>query len=330
MGLRSSKTITGFPGIVASYGNPNPSGVMSNALARYWGGGEVIFVGNRSGLEAGDGSSPRRPMSSLAGTGGALAALNGTTNRGHVVFVMPGHAESVSSADWASATGAASDVAIVGLGVGDARPALTWTIAGSSWLQDTQGVVFDGLRLNLEPTTGTVNVAAPITASAKGCAIRHCRIKTGTDANNKVTIGITVTTGADDFTFEDNVVTGAAAATMTTFLRLTNVDNTVIQRNRIVCGTTAAAVGPIQELTTACTNLVIRDNFIQNNAASSTACITAALASTTGWIANNFCRNMTDGSNAQIVVTSGDVQLFQNYGVNNSNETGILLGTPSV
>jgi len=330
MGFWSSKTITGFPGIVASYGNPNPSGVMSNALARYWGGGEVIFVGNRSGLKAGSGKSPNDPMSSLVGAGGALAALQGTTGRGHVIFVLPGHAESVNAADWASATAAAGDFAVVGLGVGDARPSFTWTIATSTWLFDTVGVVLDGLRLNLEPTTGTITVAAPITVSAKGCAIRHCRIKTGTDANNKVTIGITVSAGGDDFTFEDNTVTGAAAATMTTFLRLTGVDNTVIQRNRIVCGTTAAAVGPIQELTTACTNLLIRDNLIQNNAASSTACITAALASTTGFISGNYCRNMTDANVAWIVVTSGDVQLFQNYGVNNSNETGILAGTPSV
>ncbi len=38
---------------------------------------------------------------------------------------------------------------------------------------------------------------------------------------------------------------------------------------------------------------------------------------------------MTDTNNAQIVVTSGDVQLFENYGVNNSNERGIALGTAS-
>lgn len=328
MGLRSSKTTTGYPGIVASYGQPNPSGVASS-MARYWGGGEVIFVGNRSGLKAGDGSSPTNPMSSLVGTGGALAALQGTTGRGHVIFLLPGSSYSVDVADWASATAAASDFAIVGLGTGSARAALTWTISTSTWLLDTANVAIDGVRLNLEPTTGTVNVAAPFTVSAAGCAIRNCRIKAGTDANNKITIGITVTTGGDDFVFEDNHVTGAALATMTTFIRLTNVDAPVIRRNRIRCGTTAAAVGVIQELTTVCTNIDISNNILHNNAASSTACITAALASTTGDIYGNYCRNMTDGSNAQIVVTSGDVELFQNYGVNNSNETGILLGTPS-
>lgn len=326
MALRSSKTNTGFPGIVASYGQPNPAGIASG-LARYWGGGEVIFVCNRSGVKLGDGSTPLNPMSSLKT---AVAALNGSTSRGHVIFGLPGHAESVDVADWLSATGAANSIAFVGLGTGNCAPTLTWTTATSTLLMDTDCVTFDGLNLNLEPTTGTVNVAAPITATGVNCAIRNCRIKTGTDANNKVTIGITTTAAATGFTFEDNYVTGAAAATMTTFLRCVGIADLAIRRNKIICGTTAAAVGPIQELTTACTNIDISNNLIQNNAASSTACITMALASTTGFIAGNFCRNMTDASNAQIVVTSGDVQLFQNFGVNNSNETGILLGTPSV
>src|SRR6185369_12157543 len=100
--------------------------------------------------------------------------------------------------------------------------------------------------LQLEPTTGTVNVAAPITVSASGCSITNCRINCGTDANNKVTIGVTVT--GNDFVFTGNQVRGAALATCTTFLRLTGCANPIVTDNDIACGTTAAAVGPIQEL----------------------------------------------------------------------------------
>ncbi len=103
----------------------------------------------------------------------------------------------------------------------------------------------------------------------------------------------------------------------------------VITDNDIACGTTSAAVGPIQNLTTVSTTCDISRNKVQNNAASSTACITWALASSTGWIADNKCRNMTDANLAWIVVTSGDMQLDNNKGVNNSNETAILIGTPS-
>jgi hypothetical protein len=300
---------------------------VNDALNKYWGGGEILFVGNRTGLPSGDGSSWNYPLATLAL---ALAKLQGTTGRGHVIFVLPGHAESVSSADYFYGTDTANSFTIVGLGKGASRPTLTWTTATSTWLIDTANVQIDNMILKLEPTTGTVNVAAPITISAAGCGIRNCRIACGTDANNKVTIGITTTAAADDFVFEDNDVFGAALATCTTFLRIVGGARARIRRNYITAGTTAAAVGVIQNLTTAATNALISDNVLHNSAASSTACITFALASSTGTIEYNRCRNMTDGSNAQIVVTSGDMQLFENRGVNNSNENGISIGTNSV
>lgn len=322
-----SPQTTGFPGITGSYGSPQPPGIASG-LATYWGGGAVLFVGNRSGLPAGDGLYPSRPMSSVLG---ALKKLNATTSRGHVIFVLPGHAESITVADWATtSTGAADTVAIVGLGTGAARGAFTWTTAVSTWLFNTNNFVLDNLNLGLEPTTGTITVAAPITVSTPGCAIRNCRILTGTDANNKVTIAITTTSAADDFVFENNRVYGAALATMTTFIRCVGLKRPLIRGNYINCGTTSAAVGPIQELTTACTDIWIDSNWIQNNAAASSACITMGLAATTGWISRNILRNMGGtGINTQIVVTSGDVSLFDNKGVNTANTTAILLGTAS-
>lgn len=259
------------------------------------------------------------------------AALNACeADRGDRVYLCEGYTESIAAADsWSNLK---AGVRIIGLGdpLSSGRATLTWTTATSTILLSKARCSLENLVLQMEPTTGTVTVAAPITVSAAAVQIRGCRINCGTDANNKVTIGITCTSGATDFVFVGNMVRGAALATMTTFLRLVGQANPVVAYNDIICGTTAAAVGPIQELTTACTGIVIAYNLVQNNAASSTACITMALASTTGWIYQNFCRNMTDASNAQIVVTSGDVQLWDNKGVNNSNETAILLGTASV
>lgn len=291
-------------------------------------GGGVLYVGTAAQLSAMNsqtaGGVAGRTFSTI---NAALAQC--VTGRGDVIFVLPGYTETIAVADsWSTFGAALSDVTIVGMGHGTNRPTITWSATGSTVVIDSNNVSISNMILQLEPTTGTVNVAAPISVSGNGCQITNCRINCGTDANNKVTIGVTVT--GNDFVFTGNQVRGAALATCTTFLRLTGCANPVIQNNDIVAGTTAAAVGPIQELTTACTGVLIDSNFVQNNAASSTACITMALANTTGWISNNKCRNMTDGSNAQIVVTSGDVQLFDNKGVNNSNETAILLGTASV
>lgn len=313
------------------------------SLERYYGGGQILWVGNRSGLPSGDGSRPTYPLATLFGTSGALAKLNATTNRGHVIFVLPGHAESISSADHASAGGAANCFAIVGLGRGTARPTFTWTTATSTWLLDTANVWIDNCNLYLagaHATGAALTVAAPFTVSAPGCGFRRNSIWAGFEDDRAVTIGITTTADANQFTFggknpeDGNIVRGdavAGATLTTTFLRIVGGDSHVIANNDIIAGTSSAAVGPIQNLTTAATNSYIADNSVQNNAASSTACITWALASSTGWIARNNCRNMTDGSFAHLVVTSGDMQLFANNGVNNSNESNrvLFLGTAS-
>lgn len=290
-------------------------------------GGGIFYVGSTTAIaglgQVGDAIAGR----SFTTVNAALAACG--TGRGDIIYLLPGYTETISGADQWSNLAAKTDITIVGMGHGANRPTITWSVAGSSVLFDSGSFGITNCILKLEPTTGTVTVTAPITVSAPGCFIDNCRINTGTDANNKVTIAITTTSGASDFVFTNNQVRGAATATMTTFLRCVGLANPVITNNDIVCGTTSAAVGPIQELTTACTGINIDSNRIHNNAASSTACITMDLANTTGWISRNFCRNMTDASNAQIVVTSGDVQTFENRGVNNSNENGIKIGTDS-
>lgn len=264
-------------------------------------------------------------------SGSILTTVNEAFNQRNAnvpgaIIILPGHTENVASADaWSNIK---TNTKVIGLGEGDERGTFTWTTATSTVLMDVANVVLFNLRFQLEPTTGTVNVAAPFTVSSPGCAFRYCWFGAGTDANNKVTIGITTTAGATRFVFEDNEVYGAAAATMTTFLRLVGVTQAKVLRNVISCGTTAAAVGPIQALTTASTDVNISYNFVQNNATNSTACITG-MAGLTGWIAYNSLRNMTDGSVAHIA-TPGNAQLDRNFGVNNNGETGLQVGTASV
>jgi hypothetical protein len=290
-------------------------------------GGKVFYVGTAAMVA--NYSDVGQAIASRLFTDVNTALAQCVSGRGDVIYVLPNYTENIATADAWSNLGTTADVSIVGMGRGSNRPGFTWTTNASSILFDQASFQITNCRLNLEPTTGTVTVAAPITVTGQGCAITNCWIAAGTDANNKITIGVTVSSGGNNFEFAYNRVRGAAAATMTTFLRLDGVTNPYVHHNDIMCGTTAAAVGPIQELNTACTGINVSDNAIQNNAASSTACITIALANSTGWIMRNMCRNMTDANNAEIVVTSGDMQLFENRGVNNSNENGISIGTNS-
>lgn len=251
------------------------------------------------------------------------------SGRGDTVIVLPNHAENIATADAMSSLVAGTR--IIGYGYGDDRPTFTWTANAATFLFDVANVILANCRLFLAGphAAGTATtVAAPITVSAAGCSIVGCDIWAGFDADQIVTIGVTTTAASDRFKFLGNRVRGEAAAVGTTFLRLVGCDDCEVAYNDIVYGTSAAAVGPIQALTTASTGVNIHHNSVQNNAASSTAAITG-MAGLTGHIAHNLLRNMTDASVAWIA-TPGNAQLFQNYGVNNNGETGILAGTPSV
>lgn len=304
------------------------------------GGGKIFYV-HSSGASALNGLPPGMVGSSDGFFQSVNVALAGCrAGRGDKIICLPGHAESIAAADAWSNLGSSTDVEIIGLGRGTNRPTFTWTVAGSTLLMDAANFRIRNCRLFLagaHATGSALTVAAPITVSAAGCGISQCSIWAGFEAARIVTIGITTTAAADYFHFggptetDGNVVRGNPLAVGTTFLQVVGGDSHLIANNDIVYGTSSAAVGPIRNLTTEATNVNIRDNQIQNNAASSTACLTWALANSTGWIVRNQCRNMLDGSFAHIVVTSGDMQLFLNNGVNNSNESNrvLFLGTAS-
>lgn len=249
-------------------------------------------------------------------------------SRGDVVIVLPGHAENISSADQMSNLKAGTR--IIGAGYGTMRPSFTWTAAAATFLFDVANVSLENCRLFLAGphAAGTaLTVAAPITVSAAGCSIVGCDIKAGFDADQIVTIGITVTTGGDSFYFANNVVEALVAAPMTTFLRLTDCDDVVIEGNSIRVATTAAAVGVIQALTTAPERTLIRDNFLFNLKADSTASLTP-MAAQTGVISDNYLEISSTG--LAHITTGSSMSRFNNYGKNTgADETGALLGTAS-
>lgn len=194
------------------------------------------------------------------------------SGKGDMVIVLPGHAENISVADQMS--NLVAGTRIIGVGVGNNRPTFTWTAAASTFLLDVANVELNNLILNMDPGTGTVTVAAPITISAAGCAIRHCKIRMGTDANSLVTIGVTTTAAADDLTIEGCSVFGATAAECTTQFRFVGADRLQFNGNTLIGATSAVAIGNVQFLTTASLDIRMFGNFIQNNKAASTAAVT--------------------------------------------------------
>jgi hypothetical protein len=96
----------------------------------------------------------------------------------------------------------------------------------------------------------------------------------GTDANSKVTIGITTTAAADDLEMIGNDIYGATAAEATTLIQFVGADRLRFIGNSVVGATSAVAVGVIRFLTTASTFIKILGCNVRNNKAASEQAIT--------------------------------------------------------
>lgn len=257
------------------------------------------------------------------------AALNACySGRGDTVFVLPGYTESIAAADAWSNLGTKTDVSVVGLGRGTNRPAFTWTAAGSTILMDAANFRISNMNMYMAGSTGAtaaLTVAAPITASAAGCALTDNFIHFGVDADQIVTIGVTTTAAADSFEFKRNQCYGDTAAECTTFLQLVGADNCEIWDNKIQGATSSTTVGTIRFLTTASVGIDFRRCIIQNYKASSVHAVTG-MAGVTGTV-HQCGFGILDNTTLAGWVPSGagnGPQFFACYTANLAAESGAL------
>jgi len=288
---------------------------------------KVLYVCSAGGSNGvGDGTDPSTPLATLGGSTGALAALKNRTNKGDIIYVMQGHTESVSSADYFSDTGTAAGFSIVGLGYGSNRPVFNWTTATSTWLLDTAGVELYNLTLNLcgSTATGAFTVATPITVSAQSCRIVSCVINWGqdTDTGCGSTLGAIAVT-ASNFHFINNRMFNldTAGTLAVSGLSLNGADYAQIVGNMITGGTTSTTVGAVHFVTTASLNVQIANNYIENRKALSTKALSSAIAGVTGTIEyNRFFVN----SGIVAITTTNLPPMFQCFTSNAAAKNGAL------
>lgn len=208
-------------------------------------------------------------------------------NRGDRIVVLPGHTETVATANpWSTMP---AGVGIYGCGQVDSgqRPTINFTAAASTIVLPAN-TVLDNFQIDCCATAAIV-VAAPITISAAGCKITRSMIHVATSATQLATLPITVATGGDDFVFENNNVWTTGAGTFATnptqHMVITGTVKGLRIRYNDFYGGTAAATGLIQ-FTAAATNIRILRNSMINMFATSTSCI-VGFAGLTGNISNN-------------------------------------------
>lgn len=280
-------------------------------------GGKVAAYVRSTGPQSGD---SEEIISKLVTTLNA-GLIRCRANAGDIVVCLPGHSESISTAD--AMSNLVAGTRIIGLGRGTLRPKLTWTAAAATFLFDVANVELSGFWLEMagDPAgTTALSVAAPITISAAGCAIRDCIIRTSVDADQLATIPITTTAAADDLTLEDLVMFGATAGESTTFVRLVGADRLIMRRCRLMGATSSTTVGVVQCITTASTDILVEDCAFQNRKAASVHAFTG-LAAVSG-IVRRCQFGILDNATLAGLVTPGDLQGFANRTANLAGEQG--------
>jgi len=171
--------------------------------------GEVFWVNNSSvlakngvGGSNGNDGSYRRPFSTLD-----YAIGRCTADRGDIIAVMPGHAESISSAS--AITFDVAGVAVIGLGSGAKRPLFTFdTIASATAVVSAANCSFS----NLQFTANLIDVVTgfSLTAAADGTSFENCKFY-DTGSNLNFIDVITLATGANNLSWKGCTFIGSDA-----------------------------------------------------------------------------------------------------------------------
>ena len=280
-----------------------PGGTYAYAPIRRF-PGEVFFVSStdttRGADDTGHGRSPEAPFLTLN-----YAFSQCTANQGDVIYLKPGHIETVMAA-----AGLALDVAgvhVIGVGNGTIQPIIR--VAGTVQVPATVTVTAANITVeNVNWQAGLGDVATAIIVTATDFTIRKCRFtEQAVDLNALIWIQMPAYATAARLTVEDCLVY-APDASNTHFINFSDTGTGHVVRRNVLHGDwSTMAIGGAGVITYA----NISDNYIYNFSNTVDGCLNFANAAT-GVMANNMVGNNAAVSNQN--VATGMAKSF-NYGV---------------
>lgn len=219
------------------------------------GGGKIFYVNNATtglpegaigGSNGNSGLSPLEPLSTVDYAVGLCSA-----GRGDKIYVLPGHAETYSTAGALALD--VANVEIIGIGVGDNRPTFTFSNTAATIAQSGNGTKL--MNVILVPSVDSV--VSPLAITGDGCEF-DITVKDASDAVEFVR-GV-LATGADRLKgkIEYHGRTGGDACVNA--VRLIGCAGVELHVDLYGKASTAW----VETLTTACTNITI-DGYMYNS-----------------------------------------------------------------
>lgn len=258
--------------------------------------GSIFFVHSGTGIDgAGYGRNPDSPLATID-----YAISLCTDNKFDRIYVMPGHAETLTAAAGIDAD--KIGISIIGLGNGSNRPRITMGTA------DTVDIDIDAANITIQGidfVANFLNIAAAIDVNADYFTLRDCCFYEGTNLNFLVCVQDAAAGGSDYMTIEDCRAI-CPDADNTHFVNFAGTGTGHIVRRNILIGDWGTmCIGGAGVVT----NATIVDNMISNASATNDSCINFA-ATATGICMRNLCAG---GANQANGVTATAMAIAENY-----------------
>ena len=264
--------------------------------------GKVFFVQSTSPQvsDSNPGTVKNYPLATIAKALELVAALTSPTNAGHVIFVLPGHAESFATD--LDITTSHNGVSIIGIGVGESRPILTFTATGAKVDIDGANVRFAGFVLKNDIDSQTVM----IDVDGAGAVIEDNEILEG--SAKQCLIGIDL--GADRPTVRRNYIKSVTAGADSGIKISAAIDRPHILDNEIFGDFSDAAIH--NPTSAVATRVLIKGNCLTNLQSGDHAI--ELVSACTGNIEFNTVNSTLAAVGTKTAIDPGSCYCNENYG----------------
>lgn len=273
----------------------------------------VVGSNNNTGLETGE------PKATLAG---AISAA--TANNNDIIFLLPGHAETLTTATALPLNKAG--ITIVGLGSGSLRPTFTFGAAAATIPVSAANVYIQNVLFK----ANFADVASAFTlTAAPEFQIDSCEFRDTSSILNFLTIvTTTVSVNADGLMFTNNKVRGLGTTAATTPIKIAGtIDRVEISGNFITLAVLNNTSAVLAHGALVVTNLLMQSNRVfrpNTDTATGALLITTSSTTNTGIVANNYVQHADVA--AALLVTAGSIYgMFNNLADGDADASGFVL-----
>ncbi len=270
--------------------------------------GSRFWVHSGTGTDsAGHGHNPDAPFATVD-----YAIGKCTASKGDIIYVMPGHAETLDGA-----TDLVVDVAgvhIIGLGTGSLRP--TFTFGSTDAIISVTAADVTIQNIVLVGNIDNIVTGISLGANADGCSLQNIEMRDGA-TNKEFLVGIAIAANCHDVTIKGLRFCGLAGGA-TSCIAAAGATNRFRLLDSYINGTFSAQV--VNLTAAASTDIEIARNVIINNDTSAGLGV-AAHNSSTGFVYGNCITNLKD---TVVGVSGTGLAYAENYCSNALNASGIL------